>query len=117
MWKQLQNVALVVLLLTVSGLAVAGKGKLGFATEATSSGFVSPVLEQLTVANVRPGSPAAGAGLRSGDRITEINGRVIAGAPARDVAKVLKNLQVGQKVTLKITRGKELLSLNLVAAP
>ena len=117
MWKQVRNIALVALLLTSSGLAVAAKGKLGFSTEATSSGIGSPVLEQLMVADVRPGSPAAGAGLRSGDLIMEVNGRVIAGAPAEEVANVFKDLQVGQKVSLKITRGKDSLSLNLIAAP
>ena len=117
MWKQGRSIALVIVLLAASGVAFAAKGKLGFSTEATSSGFESPVLEKLTVAEVRPGSPAAGGGLRSGDHITEVNGRAIAGEPAGEVANLFKELEVGQKVSLKITRGTDSLSLNLVAAP
>ncbi len=116
MWSQTRSFALV-LLLAFSSSAEAARGKLGISTDATSSGFVSPVLEKLTIGKVRPGSPAAAAGLKSGDNIVEINGRKIAGAPARELANVLKNLEVGQKVALRVTRGKELLNFSVVAAP
>ena len=109
------KVALVAVLFAMASTAVAAKGKLGFATEATSSGFISPVLERLKVATVRPGSPAAAAGLKPGDQITEIDGRVIAGAPAREMAGALKNMQVGQKIRLKVKRGDELVTLDMVA--
>lgn len=115
MWSRAAKTVLVAVLLAMASTAVAAKGKLGFATEATSSGFINPVLERLKVATVRPGSPAAAAGLKPGDHITEINGRLIAGAPAREMAGSFKNMQVGQKIRLKVKRGNEFVSIDIVA--
>ena len=116
MWSRAFKVALAAVLFSMASTSVAANGKLGIATEATvSGGFISPVLERLKVATVRPGSPAAAAGLKPGDQITEIDGRVIAGAPAREMAGALKNMQVGQKIRLKVKRGDELVTLDMVA--
>ena len=115
MWSKAAKAALVAVLLVVASTAVAAKGKMGFATEATSSGFISPVLERLKVITVRPGSPAAAAGLRAGDYITEVNGRVIVGVPAREMAGKFKNMQVGQKLLLKVKRGDTFVNVDIVA--
>ena len=118
MWSKAAKAALVAVLLVVaSTAAVAAKGKMGFATEATSSGFISPVLERLKVVTVRPGSPAAAAGLKAGDYITEVNGRVIVGVPAREMAGQFKNMQVGQKLLLKVKRGDIFVNVDIVAGP
>ena len=115
MWSKATKAALVAVLLVVASTAVAAKGKMGFATEATSSSFISPVLERLKVVTVRPGSPAAVAGLKPGDYITEVNGRVIVGVPAREVAGQFKNMQVGQKLLLKVKRGETFVNVDIVA--
>lgn len=116
-WNIAVKTALAVLLLVVTSNAVAAKGKLGFGIKATSSGFISPVLERLKVATVTPGSPAAAAGLKLGDFITEINGRPVAGAPAREMIGTFRDIQVGQKLRLKIKRDNEFVSIEIVAGP
>ncbi len=115
MFSRATKAALLAVLLAMASTVVAAKGKLGFATEATSSGLISPVLERLKVAKVRPGSPAAAAGLLPGDLITEINGRPVVGAPAREMAGEFKNMQVGQKLRLKVKRGGGFVSIEIVA--
>ena len=76
----------------VASTAVAAKGKLGFATEATSFSFISPVLECLKVITVRPGSPA------------------------REMSGQFKNMQVGQKLFLKVKRGDIFVNVDIVAS-
>ena len=108
--------ALMVVLMLLAGTAIAAKGKLGFSVSADTSGLLSPVIEHLTVATVRAGSPAARAGLKPNDEITEINGRSVSGEPAREMAGEFKNLNVGQKLILKVKRGTLTLSIEIVAA-
>lgn len=67
MWSRATKAALVAILLAMVSTAAAAKGKIGFATEAASSAFISPVLDSLEVAKVRSGSIAAAAGLKSGE--------------------------------------------------
>jgi S1-C subfamily serine protease/acetyl esterase/lipase len=60
---------------------------------------------EATIGTVLPSSPAGKAGLRSGDVITEIDGR-----PVRNQAQVLHALgsrYEGDKVSLKVRRGKD----------
>lgn len=109
------QILLTVLLLAVAFVAVAAKGKLGFGSEATISGFFSPVLKRVKVTTVLAGSPAAAAGLRPGDYILEANGRVIEGAPAREMAGLLKNVQPGERLKLKLKRGESVLSTEIIA--
>ncbi|NOT86545.1 MAG: PDZ domain-containing protein [Lysobacter sp.] len=107
--------AAAVILLAIASTALAAKGKLGFATEASTSGFISPVLESLKVTIVRPKSPAAAAGLRSGDYITAVNDRLTAGADAREMADQFKSIEIGQKIRLKVKRGNVFADIEIIA--
>jgi C-terminal processing protease CtpA/Prc len=107
--------AVAVIFLAIASTALAGKGKLGFAIEAATSGFISPVLESLKVTTVRPKSPAAAAGLKPGDYITEVDGRLIAGAAAREMTDQFKNIEAGQKVRLKVKRGDVFDNIEIIA--
>jgi carboxyl-terminal processing protease len=51
---------------------------------------VNPENRGLRVLNVIPGSPAAGVGIREGDLITEVNGKSIAGAAARNASSQIR---------------------------
>jgi len=55
------------------------------------------------VSEVAPGGPAARAGLRPGDVVTELAGKPLA-SPA-ELASALEKLPSGQVVRLKVTRG------------
>jgi regulator of sigma E protease len=55
-----------------------------------------------TVANVQPGTPAAAAGLRAGDRVVAVNGRA---TPSFDAASQLIRSTRGGPVTLTVERG------------
>lgn len=64
------------------------------------------------IERVRPGSPAATAGLRGEDLIVAVDGRRIADAEACDEA--IRKLVPGQKATLVVKRGQEFLNLEVV---
>jgi C-terminal processing protease CtpA/Prc len=113
-WKRVCCLLAMVIALTTSPPVLA-KGKLGFGTEATISGFFSPVLKRVKVASVAPNSPAAIAGMKSGDYIIEANGRAIEGAPAREMAGRLKNIKPGERLRLKLKRGAEFVTVEVVA--
>jgi C-terminal processing protease CtpA/Prc len=95
--------------------ALAAQARLGFGVEAKTSGFLSPVLEQVTVARVAPGSPAARAGLHTGDRIVAIDGHLVKGAAARPMSARLQGLAAGQHVRLGVERPGGRVEFDLVA--
>jgi carboxyl-terminal processing protease len=66
----------------------------------------------LIVENVVPATPAARAGIRSGDLVTAVNGRSLAGL-AKAVSTGLIRGRAGTKVTLAIRRGGSRLTLTL----
>ncbi len=94
------------ILLSASFAVSADKAKLGIATEATISGFFSPKLKRVKITTVVPGSPAALAGLLPGDFIVEANGKKIEGAPAREMAGLLRDVKPGQHLQLRVKRGE-----------
>ncbi len=63
-------------------------------------------LSYVGVARVEKNSPADGAGLQSGDRITAING-----APVASWSQFRRTLQEGREVTLAVQRGQETLTV------
>ena len=115
-WSNKAKVLIAVALLLVASGAMAAKGKLGFGSQVSVSGFFSPTLEQVKVTTVIAGSPAAAAGLKPGDYIVEIDGKPVSGAPARAMASRFKNLQPGQHLQLKLKRGDTFVNTEIVAA-
>lgn len=113
--KKILAVLLVSVLLVVSSSVMAATGKIGFGTEATISGFFSPVLRRVKITTVVQGSPAAAAGVMPGDYIIEANGRAIDGAPAREMAKQLKDIEPGAHLRLKLKRGDAFVVADIVA--
>ena len=107
----------VALLLLASGDVFAAKGRLGFGVAADTSGVFSPVLNDVKVASVKPGSPAAAAGLRVGDRIVDIDGSKIRGAAAHPMAARLQNVEVGARIRLGVERAGQRSQIQIVAAP
>jgi membrane-associated protease RseP (regulator of RpoE activity) len=80
----------------------------GSATAGQSAPWIGVQLESLpngavVIAAVMPHSPAASAGLRTGDVITEIEGRPV-GAPV-DVSEAVDALTPGQQVKIQVERG------------
>lgn len=65
---------------------------------------------QLTVFEPIEGSPAASAGLESGDQILEIDGKTTKGISI-DIAQSRIRGEVGSKVILKVNRRKQILSI------
>jgi S1-C subfamily serine protease len=61
--------------------------------------------EGVQISNVLPGSPAEEAGLQTGDLITAVNGEAV--ETARDVQDAVSALNVGETVSLDITRDGE----------
>jgi S1-C subfamily serine protease len=61
----------------------------------------------IIILSVTAKSPAEGAGLRSGDRLLEVDGKRVQGMPLTELGKLLRSDQPG-RVTLKLwRRGKE----------
>ncbi len=56
----------------------------------------------MLLSRVEDGSPAAGAGLRAGDRITAVNGRAV--KDVGDYLDALRDLGDGAKVELTVQR-------------
>lgn len=67
------------------------------------------------VVEIISGSPAAMAGLRSGDYLVKADSTSLAGKPADYVLKRLKG-KAGSSIVLKVWRGKRLLTFNLQRA-
>ena len=83
----LSRVALALLLVGATGVAQAeDHGYFGFALKVVTNGFfLAPTVSDLTIDKVMPGTPAERAGIRSGDRILEVEGKAVAGTKALDL--------------------------------
>jgi putative serine protease PepD len=84
---------------------------LGVATGDTSSG------DGAGIAEVRPGTPAAAAGLREGDVVTEIDGEAV--ADADELRSLIDARQPGDSVELTIVRNgdEQTIEVELAARP
>lgn len=109
--------ALATLLAAPALQAADERGHLGFAVSVDGDGPIwNPVLKTAKVAKVTPTSPAASAGLVPGDLIVEVDGRVVAGAKARELEPLMKK-KPGERLVLKVQRANGAVQdLVLVAA-
>lgn len=97
-------VALATLLAAPVLQAADERGHLGFSISVDGDGPIwNPVLKTAKVAQVTPASPAASAGLVPGDLIVEVEGRVVAGAKARELEPLMKR-KPGERLALKVQR-------------
>jgi serine protease Do len=80
------------------------------------SGFLGILLENaegsVRILAVEPKSPAEKAGLKSGDTVTTISGKVVATSDA--LVEIVQRFKAGEEVTLHIKRGDEELKLKCV---
>ena len=96
---------LVLFSLVVSSTAIAAeKTHLGFSIKTETEGFLNPKIQRVRVSDVQSGSPAQLGGLRVDDVIIEANGKLIVGAPAKDIMAILRNLKVGDNLRLTVKR-------------
>ncbi len=97
--------------------AEAKPGSFGFAIEVDGEGsFLNPTLKSVTIKSVVSGRPAAQADIKPGDQILEVDGKLVAGAKARDLEPHLRK-NVGEKLNLRLRRQSgDIYSATLVAA-
>jgi carboxyl-terminal processing protease len=87
-------------------------------TDARFSGVgisVEPERRGMRVRKVFPESPAAKSGMRAGDLITVVNGRVLEGKPSTLATALIKG-PPGTPVTLTVERGRRTLRLRMTRA-
>lgn len=70
-----------------------------------NSAFVVPEVNGVIVVRVLPNTPAAAAGIRRGDVITEVDGQAIANA--EQLQKLVENSRLGQALKVKVQRGNQ----------
>lgn len=74
----------------------------------------TPFGRGVLIAQVEPGSPAAAAGLQTGDLIDQINNQPVA-APA-DVAAAIARMHAGDQVKIQVARGTVVYSIQVTLA-
>ncbi len=112
------SVALFALLLGVSSAVWAGeRGYFGFGITVDGEGVLwNPTLRSVKIESVAPKSPAALAGLVSGDEIVEVAGKVVVGAKGNDL-KANIGKDIGESLQMKLRRANgEVAVVTLVAA-
>ena len=110
--------ALFALLLSVSSAAWAGeRGSFGFALSINGEGvFWNPTLRSVKIGTVAPKSPAAEAGMVTGDEIIEVGGKTVPGAKGNDL-KAHVEKDIGESLHMKLRRANgEVAAVTLVAA-
>ncbi len=70
-----------------------------------NSPFMVPEVNGILVVQVLPNTPAAAAGIRRGDVVTEINGKAV--TTAEQLQRMVENSGVGQVLQMKIRRGNQ----------
>jgi len=105
--------ALLVLLVLLPAAATAAPGWFGLAMQVDADEGADPTLRTITIVSVVPGSPAARAGLRPGDRVVAAQGVKVAGAHAAAFRQATQPA-VGETLRLRVRRGQALREVTLV---
>ena len=77
--------------------------------EAEERGPAEPY--DVVVNNVRPGTPAAQAGLQTGDLILSVDGRRV--GTIADISEVLQSKRVGDRLQISVRRGDSQMDLQV----
>lgn len=75
--------------------------------------ILNSVVEGAYVVDVTDGSPAQKAGIQPDDIITEFDGQKITGSDEQLLAKLIVDKKIGQVVTLKVWRNKEIKTFSI----
>jgi len=89
---------------------------LGYTYNATNNPSTGRMV-WLFVRQIAPGGPADRAGLKTQDVITAINGKRIAFKDELDTLNFFSGIHQGDRVQLKVSRGKTVQSITIVADP
>ena len=91
------------LLVTQAPAAADGtRGRLGFTVYVEVDGsYAKPILKSVRVEEIEPGSPAEAGGLKVEDRILQVQGKLLAGANAREVAAMVQ-VPPGERLRLVV---------------
>lgn len=95
--------------------AFAKKPLLGFGIAVATDGFLSTKLSEVKVASIKEGSASEKAGLKLGDLILEMNGRLIKGSSGPAMKKILTGTKAGEHLLLKVKRNNGVLLIDIVA--
>jgi S1-C subfamily serine protease len=79
-----------------------------------NSAFIVPEVNGVLVVQVLPNTPAATAGIRRGDVVTEINGQPI--TTGDQLQRIVENSGVNQALQIKLQRGNQTNTLSVRTA-
>jgi len=88
-----------------SGAHAAGKPLIGISFSVETDGFFSTTLKKVTITEVKPGAPAAQAGLQVGDDVVAANDLPIAGTPGSKLSAMIGAAKPGDHLRLRVQRG------------
>ena len=111
------SVALFALLLSLTSAVWAGeRGYFGFGFKIDGEGvFWNPTLRSATIQSVAPNSPAAAAGMQTGDEVIEVAGKTVVGAKGKDMQALIEK-DIGESVKMKLKHASgEVVELTMVA--
>ena len=112
MLKKLAAPTLAILALALAAPAFAGGAHCGGMKDNSTSAWAGACLQRsasgtVTVAEVASGSPAAKAGLQSGDIVTAVNGYKLADSKEHASCSASAECSVGSTVTYTVQRGSK----------
>lgn len=109
--------ALAIVATAAASAATRAPGWFGVAYTVHANGFFNPTIESITIASVRPDSPASEVQLGVGDEVLAVDDHPVSGTKARDL-RALMSKSVGEVVHLSLKRATgELYTIILVAVP